>query len=132
MIEAIFGVRDYHKDAVEFEDVYGDCYEKMKAFAKTTRYYKEVRSLLNTLIKHGFKLVMVDDGEEFIRVKNRDEASTAMCNVDDPQLLVENPNGDEKWLMLVYGNEPGYIVSDYHVDPDLDKAVDEHYERWES
>jgi hypothetical protein len=127
---------NYHELAMSMKDAYGAAYEKMLKWPEENcRYYKEVRSLLHRLVCSGFKLIMVDDGEEFIKVEGtmaetKMEAAAAICNVGEAQLLVENPEGEKKWIMLVLGNDPGELVADCHVDPDLDRITEEHYEKW--
>jgi hypothetical protein len=124
-------VVDYHGLSISFEEYIGNGYDRVKAFVKKGRYYKELRSLLTTLLKHGFRFIMVDDSEEFVKTTTKDEVSMILGNLDEGQLLVKNKEGKERWIMIVFGNEPGYLVPDYHVDPDLDKAMDEHLKRWE-
>lgn len=117
--------------AVTMKEAYGEGFARLVEFAKTTRYYKEIKSLLRTLAKHGFDPVEVDDGEEYILTPTQVEAAVAIANVDEARLYVKKRStGKELGLYLVLGNDPGELVCDYHVDNDLDEATDEHYERW--
>jgi hypothetical protein len=116
------------------KQAYGKSYSKLMEYAKTSRYFKEVKSLLRTLNKYGFTPHSVDDTEELIATPTQTEAAIAVCNVDEARLFVtkESDNGTKKMfgLFLVLGNDDGEVVCDCSVDDDLDKATTEHYNRW--
>lgn len=117
--------------AVSMKEAYGKGFTRLVKFAKTTRYYKEIKSLLRTLNKHGFDPVEVDDGEEYILTPTQLEAAVVIANVDEARLYVKKRSTEKEFgLYIVLGNDPGELVADYHVDNDLDTATDEHYERW--
>jgi len=104
----------------------------------------ETASLIATLKRHGFEIVRGDNGEdEFKCGAGRDGMKKFIANLiacDEAHLYVKCPkSGKLRWIYLVLGNSPGEIASDYsipaelfHSDADpLDKATDEHYNRWE-
>jgi hypothetical protein len=93
----------------------------------------ETHGLIQTLLKHGLTVVSVDNGEN---ETNFNEVSldtfveeTMAC--DEAHLYVRTPENKSKTLFLVYGNEPGELVADYSVCPEIDAATDEHYKHWE-
>lgn len=93
----------------------------------------ETKSLLQTLQKHGLKILSVDNGENqtsFLAVP-LDEFINETIACDEAWLKVETPDGKKKTLYLVYGNSPGELVSDYTISPEIDAATSEHYDSWE-
>ena len=93
----------------------------------------ETQGLIQTLFKHGLTIESVDNGEE---ETNFNEVSldtfieeTMAC--DEAHLYVRTPDDKSKVLYLVYGNNPGELVADYSVCPEIDAATDEHYKNWE-
>ena len=124
-------IYDSEGKSLPLKEAYGEFYNAALDVTKKCRYTTEVRSLLRTLNKYGFKPLKVDDDEEFLTTLTQEEATIAITNVDYSQLLVEHTNGKQAWIMIVLGNDPGELVCDYHVNPELDKATEEHYNRWE-
>lgn len=92
----------------------------------------EVRSLLARLLAAGCTLVECEH-EDLVKFKGDLEAFiTELTCCDECAMWVITPSGKKRWMYLVLGNEPGVIVSDYTVDPILDKVTDEHYKEWEN
>lgn len=93
----------------------------------------EVRSLIKTLEKHEVEILAIDNGEE---VTEKKKVKTTQfideCVACDEAWLVVQTKAGKKTLYLVFGNSPGELVCDYSVDPQLDVATDEHYNKWES
>ena len=90
-----------------------------------------VRTICTKLLKEGCTFAFVDDGGEDVKVNTVDEAVDAICAVDEARLYVKMPDGSLKGLFIVLGNDPYETICDYHVDPILDKIVDEFAEEWE-
>lgn len=92
----------------------------------------EVSSLLRTFKKHGIEPVQCDDGAVTKLVPGkRNESIEELFACDDVALHVRTPNSPKlRWVYLVYGNSPGELVCDYTVDPALDAATSEHYNKW--
>jgi len=99
-----------------------------------------VGSFLTKLIKAKFVLVAVDDGGSRIPVDKKSEAVDAVDSVDDSHLYVTDPNGFDRWIYIVLGNDPEELVADYScrreyddsedkVDP-LDAVLDEFTDLW--
>jgi hypothetical protein len=100
---------------------------------KMNDWKPETKSLLEILQKHGLTIAHLNNGcdedidfdsvslEEFI-----DECYAC----EESRLYVTNNEGKLLGLYLVYGNDPGELVADYHVDPRIDSAVDEHFNLW--
>lgn len=104
----------------------------------------EVRSLLNTLRKHGFIILGGHNGEEGFKRDGRTLADFIdnLIACDEAHLRLGHtktgPAQRVTSLYLVLGNSPGEIVSDYGIPADvevallLDKATLEHGDRWEN
>lgn len=92
-------------------------------------YEKEVRSLLKRLTDNKYELEVVDNGEESVKVKSRNDAVEHIMSVDISTLIVRK-NSLRLCLCLILGNDPGELVADYSVDPELDKLVELHSEQW--
>lgn len=95
----------------------------------------ETRSLLESLVNAGFTLSHGDNGED--RFKFDGDMPRFIENLtacDESHLYIKTPLGKELWLYLVYGNEPGVLVSDYSVcgaaSDVLDVVTEQHYEKW--
>lgn len=93
----------------------------------------EVKSLLETLVKHGIKLVGGDNGEEAFNFHgDMDKFIKNLIACDEALLYVKTPkDARTRSLYLVLGNSPGELVSDYTVDETIEKAATEHAEAWE-
>ncbi len=95
----------------------------------------EVRSLLTSLVKAGFKLVSGDNGEDdFKFTGNRADFVNNLIACDEASLYVVSPDGKRSWLYLVLGNSPGDLVSDYTYTEGgpLDTVVMAHADKWEN
>jgi hypothetical protein len=94
----------------------------------------ETRSLLQSLIKAGFTITGGNNGEyEFKNDKGEDQLIDDLTACDEANLFVVK-DGRPATLFLVYGNNPGELVSDYSYPPvlgeDLDKVTAAHYDKW--
>jgi hypothetical protein len=99
-------------------------------------YLPEIESLLSSLISAGFKLRAVDNGDNLSPDgweygKGQADFARLLEQTDDSKLLVESPHGRNLVLWIVLGNDPGEMVSDSHSDPELDKVIEAHEEKWE-
>lgn len=96
----------------------------------------ETRSLIASLKKHGCEIVEASNGEDrFLRSKFKTEAEflEELLACDEGALYVRTPNSSKlRWVYLVLGNSPGELVCDYTVDPAVEAASKEHYEKWET
>ena len=90
-------------------------------------------SLLETLQKHGVTILSVDNGESKTKfdADDLDNFIDEMTACDEAYLTVSTSDGAKRVLYLVYGNDPGELVCDYSVSPELDDATARHYENWE-
>lgn len=93
----------------------------------------EVRDVLNALVAAGCKLDSGDNGEERFKFSGElDSFIDSLIACDESTLYIVTPEGKRRWLSLVLGNEPGVIVSDYSVDPIIDRVTEAHYDKWEN
>jgi len=102
---------------------------------RTIKTYKpELKSLLQRLIDNGCEIVSGSNGGDYFKAKGvpADEFLEELLGADEAWLKVNTPIvcAAIRVLYLVYGNEPGVIVCDHHVDDVLDKVVDEHHTEW--
>lgn len=101
---------------------------------KTINNWKpESKSLLKSLQKRNITLLSVDNGETETNFAETTPAKfvNEMMACDEAHLYVQTPDGKKHVLYLVYGNDPGELVADYSISPELDAAVNEHYNTWE-
>lgn len=92
----------------------------------------ETRNLLALLLENNVTLLSGDNGEETFEY--RGDLATfidGLTACDESRVYVKLPDGKRGWLYLVFGNEPGVLVSDYSVHPVLDTVTDAHYELWD-
>jgi len=89
----------------------------------------ETKSLLRTLQAAGAELDGGNNGEDEFRFKTEAKFIEGLTACDEAHLFV-NIDGKRRWIFLVYGNEPGVLMSDYSCDPVLDMVCDKHYEEW--
>jgi hypothetical protein len=78
-----------------------------------------IKAIVTDALKAGYT-ISVYDGEEYCLKRSTVlvDILGALCSTDDDRLYFRAP-GEEKafgWAWLVYGNEPGVVVSDYTVD----------------
>jgi len=106
--------------------------------AKLNDWNPETRSLLHSLTTAGFRLVCVDNGEEKIKAPAKHSGPewdnfVAECSAcEESRLWVAHPTkGKTLGLFLVYGNDPGELVADYHCDTELDAVIEGHAAIWE-
>jgi hypothetical protein len=93
-------------------------------------YRPEIKSLIRTLKKHGFVPHILNDGEELIRGNSIN--AEEICAVDEAHLYVQDVNNKKYYIYIVLGNDPGEVAADYSDHPDLEVAIEEHYNRWEN
>jgi hypothetical protein len=97
----------------------------------------EVKSLLDTLTKHGCTIIRGNNGADRFNRADLSEAEFIenLIACDEAWLYVAVPaletGGKQRCLYLVLGNAPGELVCDYCVDPTLDKVTEEHYAKWD-
>lgn len=95
----------------------------------------ETTALLNRLVSAGLVLDAVSDGEEWTQGAPGvpiPDAVAVLTSVDEAALTVRCPDGKLRQLWLVYGNNPGELVSDYHTGcKALDDAIGAHSDEWE-
>ncbi len=101
----------------------------------------ETAALLKRLIEAGITIVEVDNGEDETKfdkvVFDRFVLECIAC--DEARLYIKLPGRDKtNWLYLVYGNNPGELVSDYSFPGDnkelaekLDAVIKAHGDEWE-
>jgi len=80
---------------------------------------REAMYYAKAILAAGYR-VGVHDGEE-MTVRSSDnlrEISDALFTTDDDRLIIRAQDGERiGWFWLVYGNEPGVLVSDYSDNP---------------
>jgi hypothetical protein len=96
-------------------------------------YRPEVRSLLNTLSRHGFTPIEVNNGEELVSRADvsKTEFLEEVVATDEATIRFQH-NNKKVAIWLVFGNEPGVIAADYTDYEPLENVIDEHYNRWEN
>ena len=101
----------------------------MKLF---TDYELETRSLMETLAKHNFTAKWCRNGEGNVRFDDvsYEEFLAELHACDDATLIVTNGDGRYLSIYLVYGNSYGELAADYSQHPALEKALDEHSDKW--
>lgn len=93
----------------------------------------EVLSLLRTFAKHGIEAIACNNDGSIIKFVpgKRNEFIEELFACDEVALYVRTPHSSKlRWVYLVYGNSPGELVCDYTIDPVLDVATAEHYNKW--
>lgn len=101
----------------------------MKLF---TDYELETRSLMETLAKHNFTAIWCSNGEGKVRFSDvsYDEFLAELHACDEATLIVKSGDGRYLSIYLVYGNSYGELAADWSQHPALDKALDEHSDKW--
>lgn len=80
-----------------------------------------VRTLIRSILDAGHSITVdygVDDWDELEVVESRDftEIFNGLCATDSDVLRVIDDAGEDLGgVWLVYGNEPGVIIADYHL-----------------
>lgn len=93
-------------------------------------YEPELRSLLETLTNHGIGFRGANNGEDHVATNDVNKLVECLTATDEATLYVMTPTRTNAHVFLVLGNEPGVIVCDHTMDPDIEAATDEHYEKW--
>ncbi len=93
----------------------------------------ETKSLLKSLTDAGCVLVEGDNGEDTFKFKgDLNDFIENLIACDESTLYVTTPGkAPLAGIYLVLGNSPGEIASDYVCRPEIDKAVEAHYAKWE-
>jgi hypothetical protein len=91
----------------------------------------EVRSLVNRLSLAGFAITRACNGEDTYTGTKVSEIVECVTACDEGELYVTAPDGKCLWLMLVLGNSPGELVSDYSCHEALEAVVTAHGDHWE-
>lgn len=100
---------------------------------KINNWKPEVKSLINSLLAAGCKMVQSNNGEDVMSFADGTMAEFVehLIACDESHLRVEMPDGERRTLYLVLGNSPGELVCDYGCHDVLDKVTEAHYEKWE-
>lgn len=110
---------------------------------KINDWYPETKSLLYDLQAAGLTLVEGDNGDDkFKFTVDIDKFISNLTACDETHLVIHDDKlGRNRWLFLVYGNNPGELVNDYSVPRDdkkpegfvdrLDAVTTAHYDKWE-
>lgn len=82
-----------------------------------------VTLLITDIIGSGYGIRVDDGGDELLPLRNTiAESLEDVMNTDEDRLYLYNEvDGKRKrigWIYLVYGNEPGVVVSDYTTNLD--------------
>ena len=106
-------------------------------------YAPETRSLLAALAAAGWEVRRIDngDGDAVITPKKGEPLSEQdfqeIMGCDDCRIAVahddfRNEKGNRRlfWVYLVFGNDPGELVNDYHVNPSLEAVLDAESNKW--
>lgn len=98
-----------------------------------TDYELETRSLMETLTQHNFKAIWCSNGESKVRFCDvaYEEFLAHLHACDDATLVVTNGDGRLLSIYLVYGNSYGELPADYSKHPALEKAIEEHSDKWD-
>jgi len=85
-----------------------------------------ITAIVEDALARGFT-VSVYDGEGFALKRSADKAAilAALCSTDEDKLVFRQPGEPNAfgWAYLVYGNEPGVVVSDYTTDERTESIV---------
>lgn len=103
----------------------------------TNDWRPEVRTVLHQLELVGLHLVEIDNGADddgIVEIKSGDKVTPEhieeICACDECRIRVSD--GKKRLgLYLVFGNSPGELVADYHVDPRIDQATDAASRIWD-
>lgn len=88
-----------------------------------------IKQTIQALLKAGYKLSKVYDGEEDIPVTTETEATEAITAVDDATLWIGEGVGflSAGWIRFVMGNDPDEVICDYttNLDPVITPLMNE-------
>lgn len=87
---------------------------------------KVVRHLIRTAKKHGYALVKVWDGGEYIQTKTEAEAMATVFGVDESVIRFKHPDEEgNHCAVIVLGNDGWDAVADASMSDRWDKVIDE-------
>jgi phosphosulfolactate phosphohydrolase-like enzyme len=99
---------------------------------KTYNDYKpETTDLVESLLKAGFTIRKVSDGEEVMPFLDVRQVVATVNSVDESHLYVSDPLGNKATLFIVLGNSPGELVADYSQNEALESVIHDVSKRWE-
>lgn len=115
-----------------------ECVRRLTRQRTVNNWLPVVASLLSLLQKAGFQLDKVDDGGEPDEIhilegtprERRQQAKAAICAVVESHLYFTNPEGEKRWILIVLGNGPEEIASDYSGFSEIDEVVEAHNAQW--
>lgn len=96
-----------------------------------------IKSLLQTMMKHDYKLISIDDGDTHYQVWDVKDGLETIVSVDETNVVFKNEKGTKIWLYIVLGNAPCETVCDYSIPSDrdeaakLDKVLEDWSDSWE-
>lgn len=85
------------------------------------------QQIIRALVRDGWGLTIVWDGEESTAITNETEALNAIFAVDMAHLHVTR-GSDRGWVWFVLGNDPEEVAADWTVN--LSGTLDPLTERW--
>ena len=88
-----------------------------------------VRAIIRGLVKAGFILDSVNDGDELVDTKTEKAAMEAIFAVDSATLVVKHPDKDKySGVFFVLGNSREEVAADWHIS--LDDAISSVVNPW--
>lgn len=98
----------------------------MQVEARIAIERKVVRHLIRTAKKHGYSLLRVWDGENYVRTRTEGEALEAVFSVDESRIMFRHPEEDSSHCaVIVLGNSGWDAIADASVGERWDKVIDE-------
>ena len=97
-----------------------------------------VKSLCKSLVANGVELVGANDLGDYpedseIETGDINKIVDWVTGVDESMIYLKTPDtpeGKKKVIYIVLGNGPEEIAADWTMDELIDKATDDHYEKW--
>ncbi len=90
-----------------------------------------IEQVIDDAVAQGFE-ISVFDCEEITLRRSTDKAAitAALCTTDDDHLYFYRPGVKERqgWAWLIYGNEPGVVLSDSTLDNGVEEITKRAYE----
>ena len=87
---------------------------------------KVVRNLIRTAKKHGYSLLRVWDGGEYVPTTTEREALEAVFSVDESLIRFKHPEEDKTHCaVIVLGNSGWDAIADASMGERWDKVMDE-------
>ena len=91
-----------------------------------------IAEIVNAILSDTAKTISVYDGEETVITKS-DNAKNILESIGhtDHDCIYWNSDDDTGMVMLVYGNEPEYVVADYSSDEFTTRIVETITDKYE-